>query len=238
MNIFVLIKICAFMAFSCSRKKGVVTIKINFLFNKKNIVWNIEKYNRDNNILYVTGLSGSGKTTISNSLANKFGAQLFELDHLEGFFGKYKNDNSIIHSLTEKFLNKNLELKTIIKKGNYFDLKINNFQEYVKWTQKYIRYLEEYALSNKNLFILEGTQLFKCVDTKHFYNKPFIIVRTSSIWSLIRRLKRHYKIDKKNHKKNFFTKHLWKLLNDSKRLHFKDYYHLNEFLKKFNPVVD
>lgn len=40
----------------------------------------------------------------------------------------------MIHILTEKFLN--LELKDIIKKEKYTDLKINYFNKYTYWTNK------------------------------------------------------------------------------------------------------
>lgn len=208
--------------------------RISFIFNRKNLIYNIDKVNSDNNIIYVTGLSGSGKTTLSKKLSNEYHAMLFELDNLGGFFWEYKNSQNIIHALTDKFLNENIELKNIIEKGKYVTLKMNNFNEYSRWTNKYISYLEEYAHNQNQIFIFEGTQLFKCISPLHFKDKPFIIVRTSSLNSLIRRLNRHYKIDKENNKPNFFKKHLWKLLNDSKHLHFKDYKCLNTFIKILN----
>lgn len=208
--------------------------KLNLVFNKKNLKYNIEKFGTNNNILYITGLSGSGKTTIAKKLVQEYKAELFELDNLGGHFGEYKNEQTLIYLLTEDFLNKNLELRKIIKSDNYVTLKINNFDEYVKWTNKYVEFLEKYAYFNEGLYIFEGTQLFKCINPKHYINKPLIIVGTSSISSLYRRLKRHYKIDKIKNKPNFFKKHIWKLLNDSKRLHFKDLFHINKFLKQYS----
>ncbi len=86
--------------------------------------------------MYITGLSGSGKTTLAQELSKKYNAILFELDNLGGFFGKYKDSKELIHILTEKFLNLNLELKDIIKKEKYTDLKINYFNKYTYWTNK------------------------------------------------------------------------------------------------------
>ena len=93
-----------------------------------------------------------------------------------------------------------------------------------------MKFLLEYAKNQDKLFVFEGTQIFQCISAEKISNKPFIIIGTSSFISLLRRIKRHYKIDKARNKPNFFKKHLWKLLNDSKRLHFKDFKELNRFL--------
>lgn len=211
--------------------------KVSFVLNKKNLEYNLDKYADNNNILYITGLSGSGKTTIAKKLAKKYNATLFELDNLGGYFGEYKEDTSKIHTLTKEFLDKNVELKEIIKKGKYVDLKIRHFEQYAMWTNKYISFLEEYVKRNNNLYVFEGTQIFKCVDFNHYLNKPLIIVRTSSITSLIRRIKRQHRIDIEKNKSNFYKKHFWKLLNDSKRLHLKDTFYLNKFIKLYERLI-
>lgn len=69
---------------------------VSFIVNKKNLECNLGKYNSNNNILYITGLSEVGKTTIAKDLARKYNAILFELDNLGGYFGKYKEDKYII----------------------------------------------------------------------------------------------------------------------------------------------
>lgn len=209
----------------------------SFIFNKKNLEYNLDKYNNNNNILYITGLSGSGKTTIAKDLAIKYNAVLFELDNLGGYFGEYKEDPSEIHILTKEFLDKNIELKEIIKKNKYVDLKIRHFEQYAMWTNKYINFLEEEAHKSKKLYIFEGTQIFKCIDSNHYLNKPLIIVRTSSIVSLIRRIKRQHRIDIEKNKPNFYKKHFWKLLNDSKRLHLKDVFYLNKFIELYERLI-
>lgn len=205
--------------------------RINFFINSKNICFNIDKIDiSNNNIIYVTGLSGSGKTTFAKKLSKEYKATLFELDHLGGFFGEYKQSKELIHSLTNKFLEINSELKEIIRKGKYIDLKIKHFAKYSYWTNKYVDFLLEYAKKKNELFIFEGTQIFKCISAKKISDSPIIIIGTSSFISMFRRLKRHYRVDKVRNKTDFFKKHLWKLLNDSKRLHFKDFKELNRFL--------
>lgn len=208
----------------------IIVKKINFFINSHNKYFNLNKLGVTSNLIYVTGLSGSGKTTLAKELSKKYNAILFELDNLGGFFGEYKKSNELIHILTEKFLNLNLELKDIIKKEKYVDLKINNFNKYKYWTNKYIDYLIEYTKNKNDIFIFEGTQIFKCRKVENITEEPLIVIGTSSFASMLRRLKRHYRIDKEKNKPNFFKKHFWKLLNDSKRLHFKDFKELNNFL--------
>lgn len=211
--------------------------KLGFIISKKRLEYNIDKYKSNNNILYITGLSGSGKTTISKEFSKKYNACLFELDNLGGFYAEYKNSDSIIHELTRKFLNIHLELDSIIKKEKFVKLKIENFYEYSKWIKLYLEFLEDYTKNSNHLFIFEGTQIFKCFSPLDYLNKPFIIVRTSAFISMLRRIKRQKSIDKVKGKNNFYKKHLWKLLNDSRRLHFKDVFVLNKFLKEYEKEV-
>ena len=118
------------------------------------------------------------------------------MDNLGGFFGKYKESKELIHILTEEFLNLNLELKDIIKKGKYIDLKINYFNKYTYWSNKYIDYLIRYTKDKDEIFIFEGTQIFKCRKVENFKNNPLIVVGTSSFVSMLRRFKSQYRIDK------------------------------------------
>lgn len=206
--------------------------KIHFFRNVKNITFYLDKIDlKDNNIIYVTGLSGSGKTTYAKELSKKYQATLFELDNLSGYFWTYKDSKELIHQLTGEFLEMHPKLKDIIKKDKFTKLKIEHFDEFTKWTNQYISFLEDYAKAQNQLFIFEGTQIFKCMGPKQVYEKPIIIMGTCSFLALVRRMQRQYKIDQMKNRPHFFRKHFWKLLNDSKRLHWKDYKILNEFLK-------
>lgn len=60
--------------------------KISAIFNKNNFEFNLEKLDMKNNIIYITGLSGSGKTSTAKLLAKEYNAILFELDNLGQFF--------------------------------------------------------------------------------------------------------------------------------------------------------
>lgn len=87
-------------------------MSVSFLITKKSIIYNLDKFiNGEKNILYVVGLSGSGKTTRTWNYAKDYRATLLELDNLGGFFGKYKSNTDIMHKITLDFLDDNKDLK-------------------------------------------------------------------------------------------------------------------------------
>lgn len=123
----------------------------------------------------------------------------------------------------------------MIKERKYVLLKFNNLEKYVIINRDYLNFLESYCKNSDNLFIIKGTQIFKCIDPVHFKDKPIIIIRTSTITSLIRRLKRH--LDFKTREFSGEFAHLKKLLNDSKLLHWIDTKVLNKFIKELKKEV-
>lgn len=211
--------------------------KIGFIISKKNLEYNTKDfYCGKEKILYIIGLSGSGKTTLGLKKAKENNAILLELDNLGGFFGEYKNSCELMHKIVSDFLNINIELKKLLQKGKYMDLKLNHFEDYIMWNRKYIKFIEEYVSKNEGSYIIEGTHLFMTIEPKHFIGKPLIVVRTGALKSLLRRISRQLKSDEKKHPFTLGRKHLKKLLNDSKRLHYKDVKKLNSFLNKLEKM--
>ncbi len=199
---------------------------IRFFKSKDLLSFNLDNYGVSN-ILFVTGLSGSGKSTKATKLGKRYNAIVFELDNLGGFYGKFKNSKELIHELTKNFLKSNQELDEIIRKNKFVKLKIENFNEYSNWIIKYFEYLVHFCNNNEKLYIFEGTQIFKCINPNYFVNKPLIILRTSVLKSFIRRIKRQVNF-RKNGLGEF--KHLKKLIIDSKRLHYEDVKVIDNFL--------
>ncbi len=114
------------------------------------------------------------------------------------------------------------------------ELKLNDFNSYIKYNNIFFiffDYIYKYCLShNDKNFIIEGTQLFMTIDPNLFIDKSIIIIGESSLKSLIRRLNRQLTIKEKQHPLSFGRKHIKKLLNDSRRLHYKDVKKLNYFI--------
>lgn len=204
--------------------------KINYFISKPNFENGTDKFLKENNVLFITGLSGSGKTTLGNEISRKCKSIILSLDCLGGYYSS-KFDNTLAKKLTGDFFKLNDNINSIIKNGKYMDLKLNNFNDYIKINNKYFNYIYEYCLNTKDKnFIIEGTQLFMTIDPVFFCDKSIIIIGESALKSLIRRLNRQLTIKEKSHPLSIGRKHIKKLLIDSKRLHYKDVKKLNYFI--------
>lgn len=119
---------------------------LNGLINKKPKLKaaRLDQYGQPgHNILYVTGLSGSGKSTYSKELAKKLKAEVVELD---SYYGAKPNDSQ---SDFHRYLSKNqVNTKRLVanKKLNYNE------------SDKIYGLLKEYAKDRR--VIAEGVQLF------------------------------------------------------------------------------
>ena len=167
------------------------TLKESITFSNNDLYYNIDKFeNGNSNVLLVTGLSGSGKSTMGKQLSNKYKAEYIELDLLDtaSNFVIEKNINAIKSGepIMYEFLMKNKKIFDKIIDKNVTDNEMLDIME------KYIRYILFYAKKHKNKkFIIEGIQIFDCdalSDT--LINYPIIIKGTSSITSFIRKAKR------------------------------------------------
>lgn len=112
------------------------------------------------------------------------------------------------------------------------NLKLNYPEEYAAWNKKYITFVEQYCNSHKGNYVVEGTQLFMTMEPEHFKGEPMIIMQTSAWQSFFRRMKRQLKKEEKKHPFTIGKKHILKLVNDSKRLHYRDAKKLNIFIEK------
>lgn len=142
-----------------------------------------------------------------------------------------KFNNTLIKCLTGNFLKNNAKLDEILKNEEFMDLKLNRTSEYIFYIKRYFEYVYKFCLDYKNInFIIEGTQLFMTLNPLFFKDKPLIVIRESSLKCLFKRLKRELKEEEKRHPLKMGKKYIKKLLNDSKRLHFKDLKKLNNFI--------
>lgn len=203
--------------------------KIKIFKNVENICINTIDFSTRYNFLLVTGLSGSGKSTYTETLAQQYNATIITLD---GFSQIYKDNkiNEYTRSLIYDFIKINPNLKEELKGDFWHKQKLNNFEKYKRWNILFFEFLIKNIMDKEQLFIIEGTQIFMTIDPKLIKKYPIIIVGTSDVKSFFRRINRQ--LTKNDLKKPFSKgfKHVVKLVNDSKRLHFKDYKKLNHFL--------
>ena len=200
-------------------------LRINILKNNKDIQFNT---NNNSNILLVTGLSGSGKSYLSNKLAQQTGASIFQPEWLI----HYKHVSAEFKPLLDKFIAKYSDIKPLV------DCKWNNqkIEDNNELLKKYINLLLEYFLQNidpNKKYIIEGLQLFTLIDFNLIKDYPIIIKGTSSVNSLKNRIKRDYQ---KRKTLSNWQKFKWfnKVLAQSRIYQFKHRKVLNIFIKKYS----
>lgn len=57
-------------------------MKVRWLRSQKDTKFNIEKYQKESNILFITGLVGSGKSTLARKLGEEYNATVIIQDYL------------------------------------------------------------------------------------------------------------------------------------------------------------
>ena len=144
------------------------------------------------NVLLVTGLSGSGKSTIAHALAQKYHAEAIELDIFENNNG-YSDENlkqagePIYEYLTK--VPEGIMFRKKKKSGQKIDGKemVNAIRSFGSWILKW-------CSSHRNKkWILEGVQIYSCFDFSDVKKYPMIIKGTSIKRSMKQRHKRGYK---------------------------------------------
>lgn len=150
--------------------------------NHKDEYFNIDKWKRkkDENILYVTGLSGSGKSTIGKELAKKHKAVFIELDvfawndYVEDAY-EYWNPNGYMeetYAVYRAFLRSDIpRFSKDTPKNSH--LKRAMYKKIFDWLYKYCQDRPDI------LFIWEGIAIFMGMDREFFIDKPMIIKGTS-----------------------------------------------------------
>jgi adenylate kinase family enzyme len=179
----------------------------------------------DKNIIFITGLSGSGKSYLSKELANKYNSSIFQPEWLI----HYTHTSEEFKPFLDEFIDRyNIR--------NYVDSKWDNSkdEDNNEELKKYINLLvKEFILNanNSKKYIVEGLQLFTLIDINLIKNYYLIVKGTSSVNSLKNRLKRDY-TKRKDYK--FIDKIKWfiKVIRQSKLYQFKHRKRLNEFIKK------
>ena len=147
---------------------------------------NIDKWGKseNTNILYITGVSGSGKSTAARALADKN----TNLIHLDAFFEKMDKNvkSSIVDKEFKQYLDRNMpDYKKITTDKRHTKEWFNKVDTLMEHTEKFSK--QQFNVKKK--VIVEGVQLAD--DTTYpnktfFKNKPLIIVNTSSTTSMRR----------------------------------------------------
>ena len=196
-----------------------------YIINEKDIYYNKDKFDSGSiNLCFITGHSGSGKSTMAHKKEEEFDIEAYELDDLACIKDHFTMNNLKEYGdLIYSFFN-GPGKKYYITYKDLVDNKIPGSEYEDKLYPDFVHYAMKYASTHKNKrFILEGVWLFCTGEDGKNYFKPeefkdyaFYIKGTSMIISKIRAAKRDAKNDSKNTRQeikafsnNFFKKN-WK----------------------------
>lgn len=151
------------------------------ILNESDIYYNKDKFDSgETNLCFVTGLSGSGKSTMANGMK----AEHYELDDV-GFNWNFSDDNlkdygDLIYTF----------FKGIGKKYRVGYAEVDD--SYASIYSDFVNYSIQYAKAHKNIkFVIEGVQLFQWINPKDLIDYAVYIKGTSRLISTYRAAKRN-----------------------------------------------
>ena len=221
-------------------------ISESIAINEKDIYYNKDKFDSGEiNLCFITGLSGSGKSTMGKNMEDKDNAEWYQLDDLRAIKDHFTMDNlkeygdlmySYFNGIGKKYYVSDKEALEHINSDwdhHYEDIMIPQF----------VHYAMKYAKAHKDRkIIIEGIWFF-CVNKywgytstgkpmfkpEEFKDYAFYIKGTSAIVSAIRAAKRDNK-DKSKIAKSILSPTRWLLYLDDEKS-------INVFRKYFNNLI-
>ena len=148
---------------------------------------NLDKWGTDakHNVLYVTGYSGSGKSTAALALKNKH--KNTSIIHLDRYVDGMKAPRN---KEFENYLkSKQIDWRKLYKNVDY------SSKDYWKEADKFVKSVEKFgelSFGNDKRVIVEGVQIMDewWGDHKYLSDKPVVLMKTNSITSEYRAAKR------------------------------------------------
>ena len=191
---------------------------MNFLVSKKDIIYKGNK----NNIIFITGLIGSGKTTLAKEMAKSNNYITISQD-LFKWSERFKDNHS--QNFLAAFIKKYPETKPYFENNSWKEMDSKIIKKY----RTYFNYFViEYAEKNNKNIIYEGHNIFLDFSPEQLQDYIIIIKNTSALKAFYRRIKRDYHAIPENQRHKFrFVKIMLK--------QFKKYY-LNH-LKLLNQFI-
>ena len=156
-------------------------LRTNILKNKIRVFKNINDITikgNDSNIVFVTGISGSGKSYLSKKMASENNAKIFQPEWLI----HYKHTSDEFKPFLDEFISKHNIKEYVIRKWDNEKSEDENIL-----LKKYINLLLKDFIDScnrKDLYIVEGLQLFTLIDYELIKGYKVVIKGTSSINSL------------------------------------------------------
>lgn len=169
-----------------------IVIKEEMIFSKKDIVVNIDDFDSGkSNILFITGLSGSGKTTMSSELCEQYGATKLSLDFFQNYHSIQNDPKFSIIKSTRKdipvmvWIDKYMKLNPDVKKQSHMFSNIDmvSFKDYFT---PFFKWLIKELKKDNGKYIVEGLHVMLYIPYKDIKKYPLICINTSAIKSIVR----------------------------------------------------
>ena len=164
----------------------------SYIFSKKDYTFNLNKWKpNDHNILYITGLSGGGKSTTAKELCEKYNAHHIELDTFENAYQFINHPNSFYEYQNEKDI---LMIIEYYRQKPFKDPCEMNDEEYKRYFMNLFTFMLKKMKDDKShLYVVEGIQVIRLARNgydEEIFSSPLIIKNTSMLEAIIRRWKR------------------------------------------------
>ena len=183
------------------------TVNEGYIFDSETVKYQVEEFESGKvKTLFVTGMSGSGKSTVGHKYEKDMNIPCYELDDI-GFNGGYTDDQLKEYGkeIYDWFKGPGKKYRmNVDRHKELMSNKDNNLDYEYDWDldeacSDFIKYI----LSKNARCIVEGVEIFMCLDSKllnidQFKNSAMIVMGTSAAKSTYRALKRDYELEKKD----------------------------------------
>lgn len=170
------------------------------IINRDDILYNKDKFDSGViNLCFITGLSGSGKSTMGRDMQNDM-IEVYQTDDLEAQWNfsdaNLKEYGGLIYSF---FMGPGKKYRLAQKDA----MKLSEHDYEEPLVKDFVAYTKSYSKSHKDKkYVIEGVALFVYMKPQDFADYAFYIKGTSALMSAIRSAKRDATYDNGSDKKN------------------------------------
>lgn len=173
-------------------------LKVSILKSKHDLYFNFD--NQNNNVILITGISSSGKSTLAKEYSKESSINKVSLDL--AFFHEKSELTELEKKIVAHFKKQNAEWEPEI----FLQRKQENQSIFYQYANLFFDFIINNYITDDITMVLEGVQCFKYIDINKIANNKIIIKRTSLLKCMIRKFKRtipNFKNDNKLFIKKF-----------------------------------